>query len=54
MKSNEKLYKDRFCLDVGGEVEAYQEIARRLGLLPEGSVSTVLDLEKHRRQRNGE
>src|SRR3546814_393482 len=54
MKSNEKLDKDRFRLDLGGEVEAYQEIARRLGLLPEGSVSTVLDLEKHRRQRNGE
>ncbi len=52
MKSNEKLDKDRFRLDLGGEVEAYQEIARRLGLLPEGSVSTVLDLEKHRRQRN--
>src|SRR3546814_17883525 len=54
MKSNEKLDKDRFRLDLGGEVEAYQEIARRLGLLPEGSASTVLDLEKHRRQRNGE
>lgn len=52
LKSNEKLDKDRFRLDLGGEVEAYQEIARRLGLLPEGSVSTVLDLEKHRRQRN--
>src|SRR3546814_4364192 len=36
MKSNEKLDKDRFRLDLGGEVEAYQEIARRLGLLPEG------------------
>lgn len=54
MKSNEKLDKDRFRLDLGGEVEAYQEIARRLGLLPEGSVSTVLDLEKHRRQRTGD
>jgi len=51
MKSNEKLDKDRFRLDLGGEVEAYQEIARRLGLLPEGEVSTVLDLDKHRRTR---
>jgi len=51
IKSNEKLDKDRFRQDLGGEVEAYQEVARRLGLLPEGSVSTVLDLEKHRRER---
>jgi len=49
--SNEKLDKDRFRRDMGGEVEAYQEVARRLGLLPEGSVSTVLDLEKHRKAR---
>lgn len=52
MKTNEKLDKDRFRHDMGGEVEAYQEIARRLGLLPGGSVSTVLDLEQHRRQRD--
>ncbi len=49
--SNEKLDKDRFRRDLGGEVEAYQEVARRLGLLPEGSVSTVLDLETHRKTR---
>src|SRR3546814_10669982 len=54
MKSNEKLDKDRFRLDLGGEVEAYQEIARRLGLLPEGSVSNVLDREKNGRPRKGE
>jgi phosphoribosylaminoimidazole-succinocarboxamide synthase len=51
MQTNEKLDKDRFRRDLGGEVEAYQEVARRLNLLPEGSVSTVLDLEKHRRAR---
>jgi phosphoribosylaminoimidazole-succinocarboxamide synthase len=50
MTSGEKLDKDRFRLDLGGEVEAYQEIARRLGLLPEGD-TTVLDLEKHRKRR---
>ena len=33
--TNEKLDKDRFRQDLGGEVEAYQEVARRLGLLPE-------------------
>ena len=35
MKTDEKLDKDRFRRDLGGEVEAYQEVARRLGLLPE-------------------
>jgi phosphoribosylaminoimidazole-succinocarboxamide synthase len=50
MATNEKLDKDRFRQDLGGEVEAYQEIARRLGLLPEGD-TTVLDMEKHRKRR---
>ncbi|MBH68849.1 MAG: phosphoribosylaminoimidazolesuccinocarboxamide synthase [Rhodospirillaceae bacterium] len=35
IKSNKKLDKDRFRRDLGGEREAYQDIARRLGLLPE-------------------
>src|SRR5690606_21273353 len=43
MATNEKLDKDRFRRDLGGEVEAYLEVARRFGLLPEGAVSTVLD-----------
>ena len=51
MTTNEKLDKDRFRRDLGGEVEAYQEVARRLGLLPEGADSAVLDLEKHRKKR---
>jgi len=49
--SGEKLDKDRFRRDLGGEVEAYQEVARRLGLLPEGEASSVLDLESHRAKR---
>ncbi|WP_448501487.1 phosphoribosylaminoimidazolesuccinocarboxamide synthase [Sphingomonas sp.] len=49
--SGEKLDKDRFRRDLGGEVEAYQEVARRLGLLPEGADSAVLDLEVHRKRR---
>jgi phosphoribosylaminoimidazole-succinocarboxamide synthase len=51
MVSGEKLDKDRFRLDLGGEVEAYQEIARRLGLMPEGADTTVLDLDTHRKNR---
>lgn len=35
-QSNEKLDKDRFRRDLGGVAEAYQEVARRLGILPEG------------------
>lgn len=48
--SGEKLDKDRFRRDLGGEVEAYQEVARRLGLFPEGSESDVLDLDSHRKK----
>ena len=33
----ERLDKDRFRRDLGGLVEAYQEVARRLGILPEMS-----------------
>ena len=35
MKSNDKLDKDRFRRDMGGLVEAYQEVAKRLGILGE-------------------
>lgn len=35
-KTNEKLDKDRFRQDMGKVEEAYQEVARRLGILPEG------------------
>lgn len=34
-KTNEKLDKDRFRQDLGNVAEAYQEVARRLGILPE-------------------
>jgi phosphoribosylaminoimidazole-succinocarboxamide synthase len=35
IKTNEKLDKDRFRRDLGKVAEAYQEVARRLGILPE-------------------
>ena len=50
--TNEKLDKDRFRRDLGGEVEAYQEVARRLGLMPEGGDNAVLDLESHRKKKS--
>jgi len=35
-KTQDKLDKDRFRRDMGGLVEAYQEVARRLGIITEG------------------
>jgi hypothetical protein len=35
MKSKDKLDKDRFRRDLGGLIEAYSEVARRLGILSE-------------------
>jgi phosphoribosylaminoimidazole-succinocarboxamide synthase len=35
-KTNDKMDKDRFRQDLGRVEEAYQEVARRLGILPEG------------------
>ncbi len=35
IKTNERLDKDRFRRDLGAVEEAYQEVARRLGVLPE-------------------
>jgi phosphoribosylaminoimidazole-succinocarboxamide synthase len=33
IRTNDKLDKDRFRRDMGGLIEAYQEVARRLGIL---------------------
>ena len=38
MKTNDKLDKDRFRRDLGGLVEAYQDVARRLGILSDGEL----------------
>jgi phosphoribosylaminoimidazole-succinocarboxamide synthase len=35
--TNNKLDKDRFRRDLGGVVEAYSEVARRLGIMPESA-----------------
>jgi len=40
-KTNEKMDKDRFRRDMGKIEEAYQEVARRLGILPESGPSDV-------------
>jgi len=36
IETNERMDKDRFRRDLGRVEEAYQEVARRLGILPEG------------------
>src|SRR5262252_8319631 len=36
IKTSEKLDKDRFRRDLGGLVEAYTEVAKRLGIMSEG------------------
>jgi phosphoribosylaminoimidazole-succinocarboxamide synthase len=35
VRTNEKLDKDRFRHDLGDAAQAYQEVARRLGVLPD-------------------
>ena len=44
LKTNDKLDKDRFRLDLGNVVESYSEVARRLGIMPEEGLSEGLTL----------
>ena len=41
LRTNERLDKDRFRRDLGNVVEAYQEVARRLGVLPSADVREI-------------
>lgn len=51
MKTNEKLDKDRFRRDMGGEIEAYQEVARRLGVLPSADVRDIADGDGRKKRK---
>ncbi len=55
MNTGEKLDKDRFRRDLGGEEEAYKEVARRLGILNENDSGPgeVLDMAHHRGRLRG-
>ncbi len=44
VKTGEKMDKDRFRHDLGKVEEAYQEVARRLGILPEMAALTAEDV----------
>ncbi|MGH6885613.1 MAG: phosphoribosylaminoimidazolesuccinocarboxamide synthase [Kiloniellales bacterium] len=41
VQTNEKMDKDRFRRDLGNVAEAYQEVARRLGVLPEAGAVDI-------------
>ena len=41
LHTNEKMDKDRFREELGSVEEAYQEVARRLGILPESGPSDL-------------
>lgn len=44
-ETGEKLDKDRFRRDLGGVEEAYREVARRLGVLPEAEIRELNAVE---------
>lgn len=46
MKTDEKLDKDRFRRDMGKVEEAYQEVAKRLGVLPSAEIAAIDDVKK--------
>src|SRR3546814_16078424 len=47
LRTNEKMDKDRFSRDLGGVEEAYQEVARRLGVLDRTSVGEGTSVSGH-------
>lgn len=47
VQTGEKMDKDRFRRDLGNVEDAYREVARRLGVLPEGANVESIDGESH-------
>ena len=45
--TNEKMDKDRFRQGLGGEAEAYQEVARRLGLIAQIKNNKLIHSKKY-------
>lgn len=45
-KTNEKLDKDRFRQDLDDVIGAYQQVAKRLGLIPEGGILKEGSIDK--------
>ena len=46
IKSERKLDKDRFRKDLGNIIQAYQEVARRLGIVPETTNVSEVNFKK--------
>ena len=46
-KTEKKLDKDRFRKDLGNIIQAYQEVARRLGIMPEETNISEVNLENY-------
>ena len=46
IKSEKKLDKDRFRKDLGNIIQAYQEVARRLGIVPETTNVSKVNFKK--------
>ena len=46
IKSEKKLDKDRFRKDLGNIIQAYQEVARRLGIVPETTNVSEVNFKK--------
>ena len=46
IKSERKLDKDRFRKDLGNIIQAYQEVARRLGIVPETTNISEVNFKK--------
>jgi phosphoribosylaminoimidazole-succinocarboxamide synthase len=55
VQTNEKMDKDRFRQDLGNVEWAYREVARRLGILPEGDVKELAaNAAKEQKEAGGE
>ena len=46
-KTEKKLDKDRFRKDLGNIIQAYQDVARRLGIMPEETNISEVNFENN-------
>ena len=47
LKTEKKLDKDRFRKDLGNIIQGYQEVARRLGIMPEETNIRKINFKKN-------
>ena len=51
-KTEKKLDKDRFRKDLGNIIQGYQEVARRLGIMPEETNISEVNFGKKIKKKN--